>query len=172
MTLRVSREASADAARFGSRHFPIQHCTAVNSANGGCLIHVSKVHDATSSGTAVASARSPRPTATPPSIADLPEFTSTERALLSLSPPVALQHRPSPLSTEAVEVRPDHRPQQEAPHLSRDSAHRIISISTQVPMDDRNGFATKPRPPRHSRKAHCLRDSARSPRKPAHSPWP
>ena len=54
MTLRVSKEASGDAAPSWPRQFPIQHCTAVNSANGGCLIHVSKVHEAIASYTAVA----------------------------------------------------------------------------------------------------------------------
>jgi hypothetical protein len=73
--------------------FPIQHRTALNSANGRCLIHVSKVHEATSSYTAVASARSPRQTATPPSTADLPESPSPDARCCRC-------HLPWPYSTD------------------------------------------------------------------------
>jgi hypothetical protein len=54
MTLRMSKAASGDAAPSWQRHGPNQHCTAANSANGGCLIHFSKDHEVTSSCTAVA----------------------------------------------------------------------------------------------------------------------
>jgi hypothetical protein len=145
--------------------FPSQHCTAVNSANGGCSYtsprsmrlrpRTRRSHKHDSLANLRLRHRSPtcRSSRAPNARCcrgHLPWPNGNDRRLFRTRP--LKPSRPSPAT--------------EGSSPSRAPVHRITS--KHVPMDDRNGFATKPRPPRRSRTCPSPSDSARSPRE--HSP--